>query len=307
MGHNSSIEWTDHTFNPWWGCIKVSQGCKNCYAEKLDNRYNHEAPHWGPKSSRKTMSDAYWKQPIKWNKEAERDGVRRRVFCASMADVFEIHADTMGERERLFDLIAATPWLDWLLLTKRPENIMGLVPHSWENGFPPNVWVMTSAENQEELETRVAHLIKVPAIVRGLSCEPLLSELDISLAIGKTYPAGKTYSPGIDIHWIIAGGESGPGARPMHPDWARSLRDQCDKYAIAYFFKQWGEYKPKYNVPISRMIDLYGQTKRETLIDITGGRSINKQPAYLMERVGKHAAGNEIDGQVHQNLPKNRL
>src|SRR3990172_1427349 len=133
---NSQIEWTDHTFNPWWGCEKVSAGCKNCYAETLDNRYHKANPHWGPYSSRKYMSNNYWAQPLKWNDQARKSGVKKKVFCASMADVFEDNIIVTSQRYKLWDIIEKTPNLIWQLLTKRPENIMKFIPYSWKNGLP---------------------------------------------------------------------------------------------------------------------------------------------------------------------------
>jgi protein gp37 len=250
MGQLSKIEWTDHTFNPWWGCMKVSEGCKNCYAETLDNRYHHDDPHWGPGSSRKAMSENYWKQPLKWNKEAEKAGNKARVFCASMADVFEHHHDTYKHRLRLFDIIESTPNLIWQLLTKRPENIRLLTPVMWYLDWPKNVWIGTSVENQEAAKTRIPHLLKIPSNVRFLSCEPLLGPLRLREYFNaETFyargPDGqlvtKTYfNP--DIHWVIAGGESGPGARPMDKQWLLQLMYDCTTANVPFFFKQWGEY-----------------------------------------------------------------
>jgi protein gp37 len=243
---NSHIEWTNHTFNPWWGCMKVSEGCKNCYAEKLDNRYNHYDPHWGPNSPRKPMSKEYWKNPYKWDKAAAASGVKAKVFCASMADVFEDHSDVRQWRNELFYVILNTPNLVWQLLTKRPENITKLVPALWLNNWPENVWIGTSVENQQVADERILRLLEVPAKTHFLSCEPLLSNLDIAKwlkPIVCTYTDGSgqgyTMKP---IDWVICGGESGPNARPMHPDWARSLRDQCAAADVAFFFKQWGEW-----------------------------------------------------------------
>lgn len=258
--NNSKIEWTDHTFNPWWGCMKVSAGCVNCYAEILDNRYHHDNPHWGPGSSRKEQSDNYWKQPLKWNAVAEKTGISAKVFCASMGDVFEGHPDTLQYLTRLFKLIEQTPFLIWQLLTKRPENIMTLVNAgtNWGKSWPKNVWIGTSVENQKAADERIPFLLQVPAKVRFLSCEPLLGPVDITQRkINYSVPTRYTYDgkgiewtdPGntfIGIQWVIVGGESGRNARPMHPDWVRSLRDQCQTagVGVSFFFKQWGEYIP---------------------------------------------------------------
>lgn len=252
MAENSGIEWTTHTWNPWWGCTKVSQGCKNCYAETLANR--HQKDCWGPKGIRKMMSESYWQQPVKWNKQAEKSGVRARVFCASMADVFEDSTtmpaeswvDVENARARLFMLIGATPNLDWLLLTKRPENVKGYVPPSWDDGFPDNVWIGTSVEDQEQADKRIPHLLKIPAKVRFLSCEPLLGPVTIGRYFWNLVKVDESgWQPGFidgrqsNLHWVIVGGESGPGKRPFDPDWARVIRDDCKAAGVAFFGKQW--------------------------------------------------------------------
>ena len=221
MGFNSTIEWTTHTFNPWWGCTKVSDGCKFCYAESLAKRYGHDA--WGPGRSRRLMSDQHWREPIKWNAEAAHQNTRYRVFCASMADVFE-EAAPEGQLIRLWQLIRLTPYLDWQLLTKRPQRIKQSLPDDWNNGYP-NVWLGTSVEDCRVVD-RIDHLIAIPATVRFLSLEPLIGPLpDLPLK-------------GID--WAIVGGESGPGARPIAEEWVINIREQCQRASVAFFFKQWG-------------------------------------------------------------------
>ena len=161
MGKESKIEWTHHTFNPWWGCIRVSPACKHCYADTWAKRLG--ANLWGAKSERRFFSDAHWNEPIKWNREAVTQGVRRRVFCASMADVFEDRRELDLHRERLWRLIEATPQLDWLLLTKRIEHVRTLAP--WKSRWPANIWLGTSTENQRWLEKRVDHLLEHDAAV----------------------------------------------------------------------------------------------------------------------------------------------
>jgi protein gp37 len=226
MSANSAIEWTDHTFNPWWGCVKVSPGCERCYAETLSARYGHHV--WGPAktTTRRHFGDAHWAEPLSWNQSAARDGVRKRVFCASMADVFEPHPNVTSDRQRLFALIEATPSLDWLLLTKRPELVPALLPSSWVNSPQPNVWIGASIEDQHRAEERLPLLKAIPAAVRFLSCEPLLG------------PLSSVNLDGVD--WVIVGGESGPGARRMDPSWALGLRQQCRSAGVKFFFKQAG-------------------------------------------------------------------
>ncbi len=226
MGTNSAIEWCHHSFNPWWGCFKVSDGCKNCYAETLSKRFGHAI--WGPSATttRRTFGSKHWEEPLAWNAVAEREGVRKRVFCASMADVFESNERLIYERKHLWQVIRRTPHLDWLLLTKRPENICLMVPTDWLDTPPDNVWYGTSVENQN-VEIRIYELACVPARVRFLSCEPLLGPLNLQYWLDSGA-----------IHWVIAGAESGHGARSMDMAWVRSLRDQCTAAGVAFFFKQ---------------------------------------------------------------------
>ncbi len=218
MGQNSSIEWTDHTFNPWWGCTKVSPGCTNCYAETFSYRYGHDI--WGPKKSRRIFGDSHWQEPLKWNKQATQRNQRIRVFCASMADVFEDNSSVTQEREKLWKLIEETPMLDWLLLTKRPENMRKFIP--WGANWPVNVWAMTSVENQEQAEKRIPVLVETPAVVKGLSVEPLLDAIDLSPWLPK-------------VDWVIVGGESGSHARPLNPQWVMDIRDQCISANTPFF------------------------------------------------------------------------
>jgi len=240
MAKNSSIEWTHHTFNPWWGCIKVSPACQHCYAETFAKRTGNEV--WGPNAPRRFFGEDYWNNPIKWDKQANMDGVRRRVFCASMADVFEDRDDLEEWRGKLWELIEKTPNLDWLLLTKRPENIGDMIP--WPTDWPENIWLGTTVENQKYADERLPHLLQHKATVRFLSCEPMLGPVDLEKWIKPNQEKGLE---GID--WVIGGGESGPGARPMHPDWARTIRDQAQSAGIPFHFKQWGKWAPVDHLP----------------------------------------------------------
>lgn len=224
MGTVTGIEWTDHTFNPWWGCARVSEECRHCYAETWAHRYGVE---WGARATRRTFGTDHWVEPERWARAAEKAGVRRRVFCASMADVFEARADLDAERARLWTLIDRTPALDWLLLTKRPEHVAGAVP--WGAAWPANVWIGTSVGVQSSAP-RLDHLRPLPAVVRFVSVEPLLEAVALDL-------------DGID--WVIVGGESGPGSRPMQTDWARTVRDAAKARGAALFFKQWGDTHPE--------------------------------------------------------------
>lgn len=226
---NSAIEWTDHTFNPWIGCTQISPACDHCYAMvMMAQRYGRVV--WGSGQARVRTTPQYWKQPLRWNRDAATSGKRARVFCASLADVFdgETTSPLDGWRAELWKLIEQTPHLDWLLLTKRPGNILRLAP--WQHAWPHNVWVGTSVEDNEWARRRLPILSEVPAVVRFISAEPLLG--DISLA-------------GYQVDWVIAGGESGHGCRSLAVEHVRSLRDQCQVRQIAFFFKQWGGRTPK--------------------------------------------------------------
>lgn len=243
MGANSKIQWCDHTFNPWVGCQKVSPGCVNCYAAEntfVRIQRNEGRELWGneARSERHVTSGANWHKPLAWDRAAEAKGERARVFCASLADVFE-HRDELWEpRDRLWALIAETPWLDWQLLTKRPENVLDMVPGSWLDAFPPNVWLGTSVENQAMANERIPHLLRTPARVRFLSCEPLVGPVHLGRV-----PAWDSFVMyGAGLHWVIIGGESGPNARPMDVAWARSLVQQCQRAGMPAFMKQLGRY-----------------------------------------------------------------
>jgi len=359
MAENSGIEWTDNTFNPWMGCTKVSPACKFCYAERdFDHRYGKVK--WGPSGTRVVTSDTNWRKPLKWNRQyidsmtASAAGYgpepqRPRVFCASLADVFEDWGGDMRDhkgnplwkcngidtwqsqclefrtdsimrehctkltmndvRARLFKLIDATPNLDWLILTKRPESILRMWPAYFPGGYIAeagsmnqegprhNVWLGTSVENQEYADKRIPELLKCSGVapVLFLSCEPLLGLVDLNnIQVSPDHDgigpnaisddlldclsgelcSGETGCVVSDteptIDWIITGGESGSDARPCDPDWFRSLRDQCAKTGTPFHFKQWGEWDAE------------------------------------QERVGKKAAGRLLDGCEHNGLPRQK-
>ncbi len=268
MAENSKIEWTDHTFNPWIGCQKVGPGCDNCYAEAMmADRYGRVK--WGPGEARALTSNANWRKPLSWNRAAEKAGQRARVFCASLADVFDNAVDPAW-RDRLWSLIAATPHLDWLLLTKRPGNIAKMLPKDWGHGWP-NVWLGCTVVNQAEADRDIPNLLAVPARVRFLSMEPLLGPVDLAvltdsrghdinalrgIACDPTDPDGADdYYRTEKLDWVIVGGESGPGARPMEDDWARDILAQCKAAGVAAFLKQMGgKRKPFRPIPDDMLV-----------------------------------------------------
>lgn len=243
MGENTAISWAHHTFSPWWGCEKVSPACDNCYAEAWADRMKFSV--WGKDAPRRFFGDNHWREPVRWNKKAEKQGERHRVFCASMADVFEARKDLDPWREKLWALIEATPHLDWMLLTKRPENLMDMLPARWTVGEKPerpNVWLGVTAENQRRADERLPQLFAVPAAVYWVSAEPLLGPIDFGRHFSYEVETGQLSGGSVHgVDWIIVGGESGQGARRMDPAWARDILRQCREAGAKYHFKQKGE------------------------------------------------------------------
>ena len=343
MGKNSAIEWTDHTFNPWHGCVKVSSGCEHCYAERQSNRTGKE--YWGILANRRWMSDKYWNNPIKWNKQCLQyetgedwvktgEGVyRERVFCGSMCDIFEIHRDPLinslliAERIRLWKLIKATPNLEWLLLTKRIDNVLNSHQRALIE-MHPNVRIGITVVNQEEADRDIPKLLKINA-PNFLSLEPLLEKIDLIAWLQKCecgefytpedgkwrfagdhvqhhhgYPMGHVPAHEQAINWVIVGGESGPKARPMHPDWVRYLRDQCSRARVPYFFKQWGEYAPVYLLDEGWfcLTEMEGNEIR-TRIPNSTLVLVNQWDETHMAKLGKKKAGSLLNGEEHKEFP----
>lgn len=240
MGKETSISWTDATFNPWHGCTKISPGCDNCYAETLDARWGD--PHWGKGVPRRAFKDAHWKEPLNWNVAAQREGVKLKVFCASMADVMDDEAP-QGARERLWELIDNTPNLIWQLLTKRPTRYESYLP---TKGFRHNnVWLGTSAEDQHFYNIRWSVL---RVISKDFNCpsfisyEPALGPLSI-LDFARSLPReGDRFDQCPD--WLICGGESGNGRRAMEQKWAEDIADECAVAGTAFFMKQFSARTP---------------------------------------------------------------
>ncbi len=318
MGKNTKIEWAHHTWNLVWGCTKVSEACQNCYAEAFARRVGLQV--WGPQAPRRVMSDHYWREPLAWNREAARLRQRMRVFCSSMADVFEDHPTVNEQRGRLWPLIRETQWLDWLLLTKRPENFSRFLP--WYEGgeCPGNVWLGVTAETQRWADVRIPLLLNAPAQVRFISAEPLLGSLNIRYYLRCPECKGQMFT-GRDelcracyamdrVDWVIAGGESGHRARPIHPAWVRDLRDQCVEAGVAFHFKQWGEWAP-YEIEPKEEV---GQVSVSTQFKVPDGKDVffisQNRHAWdtrtVSIRVGKAAAGRELDGRTWDEVPERR-
>ena len=260
MGTTTGIQWTDHTFNPWIGCTKVSPECDNCYADAGSRRLaaQHRLTLWGDDSSRYMTGDTYWSQPARWDRAAVRAGVRRKVFCASFSDVFEDRPELVDRRARLMGIIEATQQLDWLLLTKRPGNMVSL---GWGlKDWPSNVWAGTTVGTRESVG-RLDALRWVPARVRFVSAEPLLEDLgDVDLTW---------------INWVIIGGESGPSARPFAIEWGERLAARSRNAGAAVFWKQLG------SNPVEPDVD--GSWIRIALKDRHGG-DMSEWPADLTAR-----------------------
>lgn len=271
MGESTAIAWCDHTFNPWWGCTKIEgpngtgSACDNCYAATFAKRTGHDV--WGKDGDRRLFGDKHWDEPLRWEKQAaagipgpNTGRADHLVFCASMADVFEARDDLDEHRARLWALIAATPHLTWLLLTKRPEQIIQRVPPAWfgadESGmvqvdpthlvpvrycspdelvgtssWPANVWIGTTVEDQARADLRLPRLARIPAPVHFISGEPLLGPIDLLHHVEH-------------VEWVIVGGESGNGHRPLDLDAVRSLLQQCATWDVPFFFKQVGGRTP---------------------------------------------------------------
>ncbi len=309
MAENSAIEWTDHTFNPWIGCCKVGPGCDHCYAEMLAATRLKVA--WGAGAPRRLTAVSTWNLPRRWDRKAAAAGIRQRVFCASLADVFDNEVDPAW-RADLFTLIRETPNLDWLLVTKRIGNAAKMAGVA--GGWPENVWLGATIVNQEEADRDIAKLLATSGPrFRFLSMEPLLGPVDLrTVVLPGTQPgqfnaltgdvaftslidrAGVIYTgplqtPSLD--WIIVGGESGAGARPMHPDWVRSLRDQCSAAAVPFLFKQWGEWR--------LATHLCPKVDQKFVMD----RDPRAFDGAIGAIVGKKAAGRLLDGITHDGAP----
>lgn len=261
MAENTAIVWCDHTFNPWVGCTKVSPGCDHCYAESWAKRSGKASGvTWG--GERRRTSEANWRQPLKWNAQAEREGRRYRVFCASLADVFDNQVPAEW-RADLFWLINQTPHLNWLLLTKRIGNAASMIRDAHVTIDPtgewplplPNVWLGATVVNQDEADRDIPKLLALPARVRFLSIEPMLGPIDLCRCwldgLAECGAGCECPPAGSRLHWVICGSESGRHARrdPAMVDWVRALKNQCTSAGVAFMWKQDAERGHKVSTP----------------------------------------------------------
>jgi protein gp37 len=293
MAEKTEISWTDSTFNPVIGCTKVGPGCDHCYAER-DFALRRKVVIWGDEGERHVTKT--WNDPVKWQRDAAafyaKYGRKRRVFCASLADVFDKRWPE-GVRDRLWNLIRETPDLEWLIVTKRIINAARMLPEDWGDGYD-NVVLIATVVNQEEADRDVPRLLNTPARRRGLSIEPMLGPIDLTETIPDAL-IGSHITEQVGVDWVVCGGESGPHARPMHPDWARSLRDQCAAAGVPFHFKQWGEYAPP---------EVLEEDSKPALRCMRGDRAYVFDDNQQMGRVGKKAAGRKLDGIEHNGFPR---
>lgn len=301
MGANTAIEWADTTWSPWEGCQKVGPGCDHCYAESM-NRWLRHGENWGPGAPRRVYSDAHWAKPMRWNDAAAKAGHYRKVF-PSVCDPFD-NAAPDGQRERFARLIRETPHLVWMLLTKRIGNAGAMLADMFPQGTPENVGLGATIVNQEEADRDIRKLVDAPASVRFLSMEPLLGPVNLYDWIGPWGSPGELQAPPM-IDGIFVGGESGRGARPIHPAWVRSLRDQCHAAGVNFHFKQWGEWAPGNSCAGNDLIERDRRNIRSGFFDYNDHWNAHGPNPFrqTMDRIGKRKAGRELDGQLHDDFP----
>jgi len=312
MGDKSRIEWTDATWNPTTGCTKVSQGCKHCYAERFAKRMGYDF-------SQVELHPARLEIPLHWKKP-------RRIFVDSMSDLFHEKVPTHFI-DQVFIVMARAEHHIFQVLTKRPQRMMEYILDFYPPGWVyENIWLGVSCEDQKTADERIPWLLSTPTAVRFVSCEPLLEEIDLEMAGAIHIGAPGSATTWRKLDWLICGGESGPGARPMHPDWARSIRDQCQAAGVPFFFKQWGEWWPSH--------PQYGHTDSvekfegehpnsiytangETCLERDGAEPVqsfgdythvdyqpmpNQNPWWML-KTGKKAAGRLLDGREWNEYP----
>ena len=311
----TKIEWTEETWNPIIGCSKVSPGCDNCYAERMakrlanmPNTLHYQAvtcpgPHQEPKgwNGKTYLVESALSKPLHWKKP-------RTIFICSMGDLFHETVALTSIMEVMY-VINKCPQHTFLILTKRPkrmyEYFMEWVPNPFGSPFSPlsNIWIGVTAENQEAANKRIPILLQIPAAKRFVSIEPMLGAVDlknewIEKELQSVGGAGSAFFPSID--WVICGGESGPGARPMYPDWVRSIKKQCNKADVPFFFKQWGAWVPVDYInkekPEACYVNLTPDGKKEILL---------REPRLVnLRRVGKKKAGCLLNSEEWKQIPE---
>ena len=298
MADRTNIEWADSTANLWIGCTKLSPGCDNCYAERDWDHRKHRVT-WGPHGDR-SFCAAGWDLILRMQRRAAGNngvdpdlGRKRRIFVNSLSDFFDNHRSIIW-RDEAFRLFEACRDVILILVTKRPENVIRMVPEGWllPGGWPAHVWLLTSAEDQERYDHRWPILRDLPGpAVKGLSIEPMLGPISLRDLL--------------HLDWVIVGGESGPNARPMHPDWAQSLRDQCQAAGVPFLFKQWGEWLPAVSEDTGEGLVMWPEDGRDLEQDFSewGRHPIRNLPGQEMWRVGKKRAGRFLAGRTWDEVP----
>lgn len=269
----SKIEWTDYSWNPVTGCSKISEGCKNCYAERMAKRLAGRFGYPKDNPFKVTLHPNKLNQPLKWKKS-------KMIFVCSMSDLFHFDIPKIFI-DKIFSVIKACPQHIFIILTKRTfslkEKIYGIAPDCthreiyFDNSLPKNLWLGVSVENQKTANERIPILLQIPAAIRFVSCEPMLGSVDFS----------HLPESGAELDWVIVGGESGPHARPMYPDWVRIIRDQCQNAGIPFFFKQWGEWRFNplmTSTPWNNRFEKVGKKKAGRRLD---GREWNQYPVKV--------------------------
>lgn len=282
----TKIEWAEETWNPVTGCTPISEGCANCYAKRMSKRLAGRCGYPQDDPFKITLHPDKLDQPLRWKKP-------RMVFVCSMGDLFHEDVDE-GFICRIFDIISICEQHTFLILTKRPDRMADFFKRCI-HGRWKNLWLGVTAENQARADERIPMLLQIPAAKRFVSVEPMLGPMDLEIWGQYEHPDNEGY--GVDaikcLDWIICGGETGPGARPMRPDWVRSLRDQCQAAGTPFFFKSWGDWVAPSQMPYATY---------RNILDYGGGIGISDVPC----RVGKKRSGCLLDGQKWNQYPEVR-
>ncbi|MNW41810.1 Phage protein Gp37/Gp68 [compost metagenome] len=323
MSDKTGIEWCDSTWNPVTGCSKVSEGCRNCYAKTFTERFEGTPGHYFEAGFKVTLRPEKLGQPLRWKRP-------RKIFVNSMSDLF--HPDVPDDYiDQVFYVMAIARQHTYQILTKRPERMRDwILQHGWIMSEFPHVWLGVSVENQQAADERIPPLLQIPAVVRFLSCEPLLGPVDLNAVprpdnayfmqrgeqgciTDPKEPDDYVYWHKRDqIHWVIVGGESGHNARPMHPDWARSLRDQCQSAGVPFLFKQWGEWVPT-NAEKDTGVYVPGVFPGDVCMSPNGECDVapenyicffNETEGTTMRKIGKKKAGRLLDGRTWDEFPE---